>query len=181
MRRQIYEATAKLPDEAQVTVEDGEVTVEGPEGRLSRVLDHPKLDLTIDGDTVRVRVEAPKRQDAALAKTWVSHIRNMAAGVVEPYTAELRIVYSHFPIRAKVEGDDLVVENFLGERHPRRAPILGDVEVEVDDDIVRLTGSDKEDVGQTAANIERATSIRGYDPRVFQDGIYITKKPRSGS
>jgi large subunit ribosomal protein L6 len=39
-----------------------------------------------------------------------------------------------------------------------------------------LTGSDLEQVSQTAANIERATKIRGFDPRVFQDGIYITEK-----
>ena len=43
-------------------------------------------------------------------------------------------------------------------------------------DRVLLTGPDVEAVGQTAANIEQATRIRGFDPRIFQDGIYITKK-----
>jgi large subunit ribosomal protein L6 len=49
--------------------------------------------------------------------------------------------------------------------------------VNVKGDIVDLTGANVEDVGQTAANIERATKIKGFDPRVFQDGIYIIQKP----
>jgi len=40
-----------------------------------------------------------------------------------------------------------------------------------------LNGPNLEDAGQTAANIERATKIKGFDPRVFQDGIYIIEKP----
>ncbi len=41
-----------------------------------------------------------------------------------------------------------------------------------------LSGPDIERVGQSAANIERTTKIRDYDPRVFQDGIYIVDKAR---
>jgi large subunit ribosomal protein L6 len=41
---------------------------------------------------------------------------------------------------------------------------------------VTLWGVNKEEVAQSAANIEQATRIRRYDPRVFQDGIYIVRK-----
>jgi len=41
---------------------------------------------------------------------------------------------------------------------------------------VTVSGSDLERVSQTAANIEKATVIRNFDPRVFQDGIYIISK-----
>ena len=43
-------------------------------------------------------------------------------------------------------------------------------------DDVTVTGSDREKVGQTAANIERACKIKKRDRRVFQDGIYIVSK-----
>ncbi len=46
-------------------------------------------------------------------------------------------------------------------------------------DEVLLSGIDIEAVGQSAANLERTTHIREYDPRVFQDGIYITQKPHA--
>ena len=73
-------------------------------------------------------------------------------------------------------GPEFVIENFLGEKFPRKAKILGATKIEVKGDQVILTGPDIEAVSQTAANIEQATKIKGFDPRVFQDGIYITKK-----
>jgi large subunit ribosomal protein L6 len=41
---------------------------------------------------------------------------------------------------------------------------------------VTVSGSDREKVGQTAANIEMACKIKKRDRRVFQDGIYIVSK-----
>ena len=70
-----------------------------------------------------------------------------------------------------------MIRNFLGERSSRSAKILDGVEIKVEADKIRLSGADKEKVGQSAANIEQATHIKGYDRRVFQDGVYITQKP----
>ena len=58
----------------------------------------------------------------------------------------------------------------------RKARIMGATKVKVSGEEVSLTGPNVEHVSQTAANIEQATTIRGFDPRVFQDGIYITSK-----
>lgn len=69
-----------------------------------------------------------------------------------------------------------MINNFLGEKQPRVARILEGVTVKIGNDEVILTGIDKEKVGNTAANIERATRITKRDPRVFQDGIYITER-----
>ena len=70
----------------------------------------------------------------------------------------------------------VTIENFIGERHPRSSKIVGDAKVQVKGDEVIITGVNKEDVGQTMANLEQATKIRGKDPRVFQDGIYLTSR-----
>ncbi len=43
-------------------------------------------------------------------------------------------------------------------------------------DSVTIEGNDREAVGQTAANLERATVVKGRDIRVFQDGIYLVSK-----
>ena len=59
---------------------------------------------------------------------------------------------------------------------PRSSKIVGDAKVQVKGDEVIITGVNKEDVGQTMANLEQATKIRGKDPRVFQDGIYLTSR-----
>ena len=58
------------------------------------------------------------------------------------------------------------------------ADIVGKTKVTVKGNEVVLHGIDLEAVGQSAANIERACHIRNFDPRVFQDGIYIIEKAR---
>ena len=50
------------------------------------------------------------------------------------------------------------------------------VKVAVEGDKVKVEGTDKELVGQTAANIETLTKIKGRDRRIFQDGIFIINK-----
>jgi len=81
-----------------------------------------------------------------------------------------------FPIKTSVEGNEFVIQNFLGERSPRKAKILENVKVETMGDNVTVSGIDKEKVGQTAANIERATKVKHRDIRVFQDGVYLISK-----
>ena len=125
-----------------------------------------------------MRCEYPRIRDKAMVGTITSHIKNMIHGVTDGYEYQMKIVFSHFPIKVSVKGDELVIENFLGERHPRKAMILGDTKVSVKGDELSLSGIDREQVGQTAANIEQATKVKGFDIRVFQDGIYITAKGR---
>ena len=89
----------------------------------------------------------------------------------------MTILYAHFPMQVKVDGKTLVIGNFLGEKKPRIAKILGETKVKVSGNEVAVSGINKEDVGQTAANIEQKTKIKRFDPRIFQDGIYIVQKP----
>jgi large subunit ribosomal protein L6 len=88
----------------------------------------------------------------------------------------MKIVYAHFPMTVKAVGDKVTIENFLGERYPRTAKIVGSAKVQVKGEEVVITGINKEDVGQTMANLEQATKIKGRDPRVFQDGIYFVSR-----
>jgi len=90
----------------------------------------------------------------------------------------MKIVYAHFPmtVKATQSQNKVIIENFLGERYPRTAKIIGHSQVEIQGDEVIITGINKEEVGQTMANIEQATKIKGRDPRVFQDGIYLVAK-----
>ncbi|HKZ99892.1 MAG TPA: 50S ribosomal protein L6 [Thermoplasmata archaeon] len=170
------EERVKVPDGVRASL-DGEVlVVSGKGASLRRRLVHPRVRLAVSGSEVAVSSEYPTRREKALVGTFAAHIRNMVVGVTEGFTYEMKIVYSHFPVKATVKGNDFVIENFLGEKFPRHADIVGDTKVEVNADRVLLTGADIEAVSQTAANIELATRIRGFDPRVFQDGIYITRK-----
>lgn len=172
----VAEERVAIPDGVTVAVAEGTVRVDGAKATLSRRLWHPRVRIAVEGGEVRVRCELPKRKEKAIVGTYAAHIRNMVEGVTKGWRYRMKIVYSHFPMKAGVKGNEFVIENFLGERHPRKAPILGDTKVTVEGDQVVLEGPDLEAVSQTAANIERATKIKGFDPRVFQDGIYIVAK-----
>ncbi len=177
MRLGMLKDEIDIPDKVQVTVQAGTVKVKGPQGEVSKKLQHPRVRLETKGKTIVVSSEFPRKQEKALLGTYGAHLRNMLRGASEGFEYKMKIVYAHFPIKASVKGDTFVIENFLGEKSPRKTKILGATKVEVKGDLVTLRGPNVEDVGQTAANIERATKIKGFDPRIFQDGIYITEKP----
>ncbi|MEE9507630.1 MAG: 50S ribosomal protein L6 [Thermoplasmata archaeon] len=169
-----------IPDGVDVTVEGDDVTVSSQGSTVERRFAHPLVSVVKDGDEIVVLCGYPKKKEAALVGTFASHIRNMILGMAKGFECTMRIVYSHFPMKVSVneERKIVLIENFLGERHHRTARIMGETEVSIKGDTVILKGNNKEDVGQSAANIEQATKIRGFDPRVFQDGVYVTEKPR---
>ncbi|MGC8584817.1 MAG: 50S ribosomal protein L6 [Thermoplasmata archaeon] len=166
----------EIPEKVSAKYDNGKLTIKGPKGEISRVFMDDNVRMELDGKVIRIYVKLPKKRDAAIAGTWNAHVRNMINGVENEYTYKLKVVYAHFPMKINVKGKEIVIENFLGEKRPRKALIYGNVKVEVKNDIILVHGPNIEDVGQTAANIERATRIKDYDPRVFQDGIYIINK-----
>ena len=164
-----------IPDNVEVTI-DHKITVKGPKGEVSRRFNQHNIKIGKEDDKIILEVKFPRKRDKAMLGTIKAHINNMITGVTKGFTYKMKIVYAHFPMTVKVQGDKVIIENFLGERHPRKAKILGDTKVQVKGDEVHITGIDKEDVGQTMANIEQATKIKRRDPRVFQDGIYLVSK-----
>lgn len=170
----------EIPENVEVKVNGLTVEVKGPKGTLTRDFSHARdIQIRIENGKIIVETYFANRRKKALVGSIAAHIRNMIKGVTRGFTYKLKIVYSHFPISVKVVDREVIIENFLGEKAPRKAKIIGDdVKVTVKGDEVIVEGIDIEHVGQTAANIELATKIKGYDPRVFLDGIYIYEREK---
>ncbi|WP_340820548.1 50S ribosomal protein L6 [Methanolobus sp. WCC4] len=168
--------TIPIPEGVTVTFQGRLLTVSGPKGKSERSFWYPGIMIEVMDSEVTVDSTVMKKTQKAMVGTFASHIRNMIKGVTEGFEYRMKVVYSHFPMQLKVEGDKLMIGNFLGEKKPRSANILGESKVKASGDEVVVTGINKEDVGQTAANIEQATRIKRFDPRVFQDGIYTVEK-----
>ncbi|MFN4133110.1 MAG: 50S ribosomal protein L6 [Candidatus Hadarchaeales archaeon] len=164
-----------VPEGVEFKIEGSRVEMRGPKGVLSREFKFPTLRLVQDGRKIIVEGSGKRKREKAAIGTAKAHLRNMISGVTEGFTKKLRVVYSHFPITVKVEGKKVLIHNFLGERHPRQAEIVGETEVEVAGDEILVRGINKDDVGQTAINIERATAVRYRDRRIFQDGCFIVE------
>jgi large subunit ribosomal protein L6 len=169
---------AEIPEGVTINIGKTSITVKGPKGELKRRIEDGNIKISIDDKSVKVSCKSDRRKIKAHVGTMAAHIRNMIAGVTSGYTAKMKAVHSHFPMKVNVEGSKVVIQNFLGERKPRVAKTFGDVKVEVKKDEIVITGISKEEVGQTAASIETAAKVKKRDRRVFQDGIYITQKPQ---
>ncbi len=170
-------AEVVLPKGVSASLEGQVLRISGPLGTCSRDLSRVPVRVELVDGRVRITPLLGKRRGKAVLGTVVSHVKNMALGVTRGYMYKLKIAYSHFPMTIKVKGKEVLIENFIGEKSPRRARILGErTEVSVEGDDVIVKGPCLDEVSQTAANIEQATRIKEKDPRVFLDGVYIYER-----
>lgn len=170
-------AEVPVPSGVRFQVQGTTLVAQGPLGTIRRPFPSDAIDLaTHDARaTLTLRLPAHRKKSRALLRAWEAHLRNLAGGLSVGVEAKMKIVAAHFPMKVAVKGEELIIENFLGEKHPRTASLRAGTKAAVDGEFVILSGNDVEQVGQSAANIERATHIRDYDPRVFQDGIYLVE------
>ncbi|AEA46980.1 50S ribosomal protein L6 [Archaeoglobus veneficus] len=178
----MIERVVEVPDGVDVNIEGDDVkgyliTVKGPKGENSRLLKFRDVHIVKENGKIRVYTESKKTKQKAMVGTFAAHVNNLIKGVTEGFQYKLRVVYSHFPIKVRVEGNEVIIENFLGEKYPRKSKIVGRATVKIQGNDIIVEGIDKEECGQTAANLEQTTRIKNLDVRVFQDGIYIVEKP----
>ncbi|MEM0358737.1 MAG: 50S ribosomal protein L6 [Candidatus Hadarchaeales archaeon] len=170
------EEEIEIPEGVEVKMEGGRVEVSGPKGTVYRTFNLRDIQLRMEGRRIKISSPSEKRRVKAMIGTIKAHLRNAFKGVTQGFVYKLKIVYSHFPITVKVEGDRVTIHNLLGEKVPRVAKIMGRAQVRVVGDEIIVEGVDKEEVGQTALNIEQASRVKGRDPRVFQDGCYLFER-----
>ncbi len=158
----------KIPQGVTVTVSEGVAKVKGAKGEVG--VTFPKR-LSVNVDSGAVKLSGDKRA----VYTYCAHIKNAFTGVTEGHKRLMKVLFSHFPMKVEVKGSDIIVKNFLGGKVDRTAKIVGNTTVKVKGQEIEIEGPDHYAVGQTAANIQQITRVKGKDERVFQDGIYVVK------
>ncbi|MDR2829714.1 MAG: 50S ribosomal protein L6 [Methanobrevibacter sp.] len=172
----IIKEEISIPEDVEVNIENTNISIKGSKGEISRRFTYPNVSIEKNENNLSLTTRFPKKTDKSMIGTIKAHISNMIIGVTDGFKYNMKIVFAHFPMTVKVGDDRVTIENFIGERHPRFAKIVGSAKIDVKGDEVLVSGINKEDVGQTMANLEQATKIKGKDPRVFQDGIYLVGK-----
>jgi large subunit ribosomal protein L6 len=154
----IGNAPVTVPSGVDVTVADGNITVKGPKGSLSRSIPGDIRITQDDGALTFVRPN-DERSNKALHGLTRSLVNNMVIGVTEGYKKQLEIVGVGY--RAEAQGEGGLRLN-LGFSHPVMvtAPAGITFEVPVPTQVI-VSGIDKEVVGQVAADIR---SIRKPEP-----------------
>jgi large subunit ribosomal protein L6 len=154
----IGNAPVAVPSGVEVTVADGNITVKGPKGTLTRRIPGG-IEITQDDGTLTFVRPNDERENRALHGLTRSLVNNMVIGVTDGFKKQLEIVGVGY--RAEAQGPSGLRLN-LGFSHPVNvsAPDGITFEVPAPTQIV-VNGIDKEVVGQVAADIR---SIRKPEP-----------------
>ncbi len=170
------ELKTTLPEDFEAEYKNGVLTVEGNGNSVEKKLEHAQVEVETKDNSVVIRPLQERKNIVSIAKTFQSHLKKMIDGLKEEYVYKMKGVYAHFPMTIKSQNNEVVIENFMGERYPRKIEIAEGVKVQVNGEDLEITGPEKEAVGLTAGRIEQACKKGNRDPRTFQDGVYITNK-----
>lgn len=142
-----------------VSIEGRTVTVTGPKGELEHVVPAPLTVERAEDGTIVVQRPDDERESRALHGLTRTLINNMVLGVTEGYTKKLEIVGTGYRVAAK--GTDL--EFALGFSHPVliKAPQGISFAVETPTKF-SVSGIDKQQVGEVAANIRKLRKPEPY-------------------
>ena len=174
-----FETSVEIPEQVTVTLKKSMLGVSGPLGKTFKSFKKIPVLIEINDKKVSIKTSGNRKKEYAIMNTVRSIIRTLCEGVINGYTIKMKIVYAHFPITVKIENDNVLIENFQGERAARTARIHGQTKVVSKGDEIVLTGPVLSEVSQTAAEIEQKTRIKNKDHRVFLDGIYISSQSKS--
>ncbi len=166
----------EVPGDVQVEIKGSEVFTKGALGTNTRKFNDALLSLAKEQNKITITTTKEKvlAKKAAMAeRSLAKELKNDMEGVKKHFELSMTVVFAHFPITVEVKANTLNIKNIIGERYPRSAQIIGTTKVEVKGNSVRVYGTSKDDVSQTAANIRRACKMRNKDIRVFQDGVYF--------
>lgn len=178
--KQKMEQKIEIPEGIVCTFADNTLTCKKDSVELKREIRLPLTVIKVEGNQVTLTCEKGNKTNHKRIMANLAHITNIFRGLKEKFVYHLEVVYVHFPISLKVEGSTLTIKNFFGEKKDRSAKILPDVEVDIKGQKITISSPNKEAAGQTAANFEKATKVKGKDKRIYQDGIYIVEKPHGG-
>ena len=173
-----FQETIDIPEGINITVNKHMMGFQGPLGKTFKSFRKIPVNVEVADGKVTLKALGTRKRDYSILHTARSLIRNICEGLTEGYTIKMKVVYAHFPITVKVDGKTILIENFQGERAPRKTFVVGNTKVIPKGEDVILTGEVWTDVTQTAANIELKTKVKNKDHRVFLDGIYIYEKKK---
>ncbi len=147
-----------VPQGVKVNIKGNEVIVEGSKGKLSRSF-HPDMSITLKDGNIVVARPTDNRNHRALHGLTRSLLANMVEGVTKGF--EKVVELSGVGYRAQKAGNKLSLQ--IGFSHPVDYSPPEGIEIIVEGtNRIRVTGIDKESVGETAAQIRAIRPVDSY-------------------
>jgi large subunit ribosomal protein L6 len=162
-----------IPPKVKIEIKDGNVTVEGPKGKLDFAL--PKRTTAIlEGQSLVVRRDSDEAEAKAQHGLSRAILNNMVRGVSEGFVKKLEIQGVGF--KAAVQGKNVNLS--LGYSHPISYPIPDQIKVTVEDNVrVIIEGPDKQVVGLVASELRSFYPPEPYKGKgVRYAGEHVVRK-----
>src|SRR6185369_18092497 len=146
-----------VPEKTEITVSGGEVRVKGPKGTLVRPANR-HISIEVGPEGVQVSTKSETIEARAALGTYASHVRNMLEGVTKGFTKKLLVE----GVGYKWDVQGKTVNLALGFSHPVKVEIPEGLTVKAEKSTLTIEGSNKEAVGQFAANIRALKKPEPY-------------------
>jgi large subunit ribosomal protein L6 len=148
-----------IPSGVKVNVDNGNVKVEGPKGKLEKAFQLNHVSITVEESVLKVEPASNSRLSRAMQGTARSIINSMVEGVTKGFEKQLEI--SGVGFKAQMKGKELKLN--LGYSHDIIMPIPEGITVtlKTETDVI-VSGCDKHKVGQVAATIYSYYPIEPY-------------------
>ena len=162
-----------VPAGVTATIDNGTLSVKGPKGTLSLQL-RDEITYTVEGDGITVQPANDTKQARAFWGMQRTLVQNLVTGVTDGFTKKLLITGVGY--RAAAQGRNLKLQ--LGYSHDVNIDVPEGIEVKTPDaTTVEISGSDKQKVGQLAAEIRRWRKPEPYKGKgIKYDGEFIFRK-----
>lgn len=162
-----------IPSGVTVEKQNRKILVNGPKGKLELDVE-PSIDVKIEGQNLIVKPKFDQKRVKALHGLVRSLLANMVIGVTEGWSKNLELVGVGF--RAQVLGNKLSLN--VGYSHPVEIETPEGINFEVVDNTkVKVSGIDKQLVGQVSANLKKVKIPDVYKGKgIRYQGEYIRKK-----
>ena len=162
-----------VPAGVTATIEGKQMTVKGPKGALSLLL-RDEIKYTVEDGGISVQPANDTKRARAFWGMQRTMVQNLVTGVSEGFTKKLLI--SGVGYRAAAQGRNLKLQ--LGYSHDVNIDVPEGIEVKTPDaTTVEISGSDKQKVGQLAAEIRRWRKPEPYKGKgIKYDGEFIFRK-----
>lgn len=161
-----------IPAEVEMTLSGNIVTVKGPKGTLA-LTHHHEVAVKIEGNEVRIEKTGKSKMAPALWGTTARLIRNMVIGTTEGFSKQLELNGVGF--RMAIQGKNLVFA--LGFSHPVNVIVPEGIVVKIENNVLDVSGINKQRVGQFASEIKKLKPVEPYKGKGFRYvGEVVIKK-----
>ena len=162
-----------IPSGVSAEIANGTLTVKGPKGTLSLSM-RDEISYSVDGDAISVKPANDSKSARAFWGMQRTLVDNLITGVTDGYTKVLEITGVGY--RANSQGKNLKLQ--LGYSHDVDFAIPEGIEIKTPDNTtIEISGIDKQQVGQVAAEIRRWRKPEPYKGKgIKYRGEYIFRK-----